>query len=257
VANGELTEDRGPKDPLGDRMKAQYEDRTRFFLPRRTYTILRLDGRAFHTLTDRWSLDRPWDIEFMRAMDDLAMGLCKEVAGSVFGYVQSDEISILMQDFESVGTQPWFGGNIQKIVSVAASFAGNSFGWQSGSGLMTDATFDARVFTIADQVEVANYFLWRQQDARRNAVAMVTEDLFGAKRLQGVSTRERLALLEAANYDWADVPQGFQNGRVVFKEVKEIDAAGNQRTWWNVAPAPELRCDGWLVDLIPAMPRLT
>lgn len=51
------------KDPLGDRMKASYENRTRHFLPRRTYTVIRLDGKAFHTYTR--GLDRPYDAGLM------------------------------------------------------------------------------------------------------------------------------------------------------------------------------------------------
>jgi len=30
-------------DDLGNRMKENYENRTRYFLPRRTYTIIRID----------------------------------------------------------------------------------------------------------------------------------------------------------------------------------------------------------------------
>jgi tRNA(His) 5'-end guanylyltransferase len=99
-------------DSLGDRMKANFEDRTRFFLPRRTYTILRVDGRAFHTWTR--GLTKPHDRDFMACMDAAAIALCKEVAGAKFAFVQSDEISVLATDFEDEGSQAWFDGNIQK-----------------------------------------------------------------------------------------------------------------------------------------------
>jgi hypothetical protein len=136
------------RDALGDRMKA-YEAATRYVLPRRTYTILRLDGRAFHTLLRH--AQRPFDAEFAGAMDELAAYMCGEVAGSVFGYVQSDEISILMQDFESTGTQPWFGGVIQKIVSVAAAEATRAFSLEAGG------TFDARVSSLPDPAAAATH----------------------------------------------------------------------------------------------------
>ena len=113
------------KDALGSRMKSQYEDRCRFFLPRRTYTILRVDGKAFHTWTR--GLAKPYDTDFMTCMDAAALALCKEVAGARFAFVQSDEISLLATDFEDVASQAWFDGNIQKWVSVASGVAGAAF----------------------------------------------------------------------------------------------------------------------------------
>ncbi len=84
-------------DSLGDRMKGQYEDRTRIMLPRRTYTILRADGKAFHTFTRR--CEKPYDRRLVEAFDTAMLELCREAQGSCFGYVQSDEISVLLTDF--------------------------------------------------------------------------------------------------------------------------------------------------------------
>lgn len=42
------------KDALGDRMKG-YENITRNYLTRRVPAIIRLDGKAFHTLPEAWS----------------------------------------------------------------------------------------------------------------------------------------------------------------------------------------------------------
>ena len=109
------------KDDLGTRMKTQYEQRTRTWLPRRTYTIIRLDGKAFHTFTR--GMERPYDERFMNAMDYTAMHLCLDIQGAVMAYVQSDEISILLTDFDKITTDAWFDGQVQKIVSVSASMA--------------------------------------------------------------------------------------------------------------------------------------
>ena len=82
-----LTEKRQQmKDNLGDRMKHQYEDRTKMFLPRRTYTIIRLDGKAFHTYTR--NCERPWDEYLADAMDQTTKYLCSKIQGTIFGYVQ-------------------------------------------------------------------------------------------------------------------------------------------------------------------------
>ena len=102
-------------------MKANYENRTRYFLPRRTYTIIRLDGKAFHTFTR--GLDKPFDNDLTWLMDSTTQYLCQKVQGCQLGYTQSDEISLLLTDFATEQTEAWFDGNIQKIVSVAASMA--------------------------------------------------------------------------------------------------------------------------------------
>jgi tRNA(His) guanylyltransferase len=82
------------KDSLGDRMKSQYEDRTRLYLPRRTYTIVRVDGRAFHSYCR--GLERPFDRDLMADMDATAIALCEEMQGARLAFVQSDEISVLL-----------------------------------------------------------------------------------------------------------------------------------------------------------------
>src|SRR5690349_7226055 len=108
------------RDALGDRMK-DYEAASRFLLPRRAYTIIRVDGRAFHGyLRDA---DKPFDYPFMLDMGEVAKVLCEEISGAVFAYHQSDEISVLVQDFDSPGTQPWFGGVLAKVVSMSAAIA--------------------------------------------------------------------------------------------------------------------------------------
>ena len=109
------------KDDLGDRQKKFYEDRTRYKLPRRTNTIIRLDGKSFHSLCKNF--EKPFDKEFSDVMDNTALYLCQNIQGAVIAYVQSDEITILLTDYQKLTTDAWFDGNIQKIVSVSASMA--------------------------------------------------------------------------------------------------------------------------------------
>lgn len=108
------------KDALGDRMKG-YEATTKTKLLRRGYTMIRIDGKAFHSYTK--GLQRPFDKELVDDMDLTAQYLCQNIQNAVCAFVQSDEISILMCDFEKQETDPWFKNDVQKIVSVAASMA--------------------------------------------------------------------------------------------------------------------------------------
>ena len=192
------------KDNLGDRIK-DYENITRYSLPRRTYTILRLDGKAFHTYTK--NLKKPFDNELSGDITSSVSLLLKEMGGAKFAYCQSDEISILMTDVENISSQVWFNGNIQKIASVSSSILTAQFNARrvirqvvqynsSETEKIKLANFDCRVFSIPDRIEVMNYFRWRNQDCRRNSISMVAYSLFSHKSLQGKSSKDKISMIE-------------------------------------------------------------
>lgn len=199
------------KDSLGDRMKDQYEGRTRYMLPRRTHTILRTDGKAFHSFTRQ--CEKPHDQKLADAMDMAAMALCEGAQGARMAYVQSDEISVLVQDFADIKTDAWFDGNLQKMVSVAASIVTAAFNNAYGSFA---ALFDCRAFTIPDPIEVENYFIWRQQDATRNSIQGLAQAHFSAKRLHGVNMSEAQEMLFCEKgINWNDCPIDQKRGRCI------------------------------------------
>ncbi len=232
-------------DSIGDRMKERYENRTRMFLPRRTYSIIRVDGKAFHTWTK--GFDRPFDLDLMGLMDLVAVTMCEEIQGAKLAYVQSDEISILMTDFESPNTEAWFNGNIQKIVSISAAIATAKFNdaaldaFQNG-GIkkffnMDLALFDSRVFTIADRTEVENYFIWRQQDASRNSVQMAARALFSHQECENknVSQLQDMMMTHEKKVNWNDYSAREKRGGLVFKKptgvVFDTDPPAYQTAW--------------------------
>ena len=208
-------------DAFGNRMKESYEIRSQTFLPRRGYFLMRLDGRSFHTYTK--GFDRPYDLQLMEVMDATAKYLCEKITGAKLAYVQSDEITILVTDFDKLETQAWFDGNIQKIVSISAAMATAEFNrlmylahpefLQKGKM----AHFDSRVWTIADPYEVENVFIWRQMDARRNSVSMSAQSMFSHKELQGKNTKVMREMMLNAGVDWEQYPAGFCNGRCIVR----------------------------------------
>lgn len=203
-------------------MKGQYEDRTRIMLPRRTYTILRADGKAFHTFTRR--CEKPYDERLVEAFDAAALALCREAQGSCLGYVQSDEISVLLTDFATITTEAWFDGNLQKIVSVAASIVTAAFNAQYSDGTSDhwQAHFDCRAFTIPDPVEVDNYFIWRQQDAVRNSIQSLAQSKFGHGQLHGLNVSElQEKIFREYGINWNDTPTEQKRGRCVFYTTDE------------------------------------
>jgi len=200
---------------IGDRMKHQYENRTRYFLPRRTYSIIRVDGKAFHTFTR--GCEKPFDKDLAAALDFAAIRLCEEAQGVKFTYLQSDEISVLTTDFDDIKTDAWFDGNVQKIASVAASVVTSAFNYHFEK--RSDAVFDARVFTIPDPVEVENYFIWRQQDATRNSIQSVAQAHFSHKQLLGKNSDEMQEMLfREHGVNWNDLDIYWKRGRSILKE---------------------------------------
>lgn len=222
------------KDDLGDRMKSFYEDRTRISIPRRSYGIIRVDGKAFHTYTR--NLQRPFDEGLIEDMQLTALELCKQIQGAKFAYTQSDEISIVFTDItDNVNSEMWFDGNIQKIASVAASIATARFNYlrygrhissyvdcgEAHTNFETLANFDARVFSISQRHEVLNYLLWRQNDASKNSIQMVARSLYSHKELEGKTSDEMQEMIfQRSGKSWNDLPAHLKRGSCIYK--KEI-----------------------------------
>lgn len=250
------------KDSLGDRMKASYENRARHLLPRRTYTVIRLDGKAFHTYTR--GLDRPYDAKLMEDIGEAARFVCEQISGVRLAYTQSDEISLILTDFATPQTEAWFDGNLQKIVSVSASLVTAKFNELRPGKL---AFFDSRAFTIPDPVEVANYLVWRQQDATRNSISMAAQDRFSHNQLHGKSTGDMQEMLWSQHgVNWNDYDPRFKRGTVVYPETvvgsvtytdkrsgDECTAENVQRRVWTIDAAPIFTRSGFLVEHLPGL----
>jgi|WetSurSiteA1Bulk_404760.scaffolds.fasta_scaffold00002_39 tRNA(His) guanylyltransferase len=186
--------------------------------------IIRVDGRAFHTFTRKYGCEKPFDTKLSESMVYAASTLCSEIQGAFFGYVQSDEISIVAHDLTSFDTEHWFGGKVQKIASVSSSIASVSFNKCFNTYLnssifpLATATFDSRVFSIPEN-EIVNYFICRQQDWIRNSLQMVARSYFSHNELNGIKgpgLHEKLFSEKGVN--WANLPTKWKNGIAVIKE---------------------------------------
>ena len=242
------------KDNLGNRMKSQYENRTRYLLPRRCYTLLRVDGKAFHTFNK--GLERPFDLGLIEDMDLTAAYLCKNIMGAKFAFVQSDEINILVTDFEENTTQAWFDGNIQKIASVSASMATRAFNEARMKRLgigMKWAEFDSRVFQISDKEEVANYFVWRQQDTVRNSISSVAQSLYNHKELNGKNTTVMQEMIFQKGLNWNDFPIKQKRGRFILRQVYEKEPNVIRSAWVSIYPPTFIQDRDFILGKIPTL----
>lgn len=237
------------KDSMGDRLK-DIESRTRYLLPRRCYTLIRIDGKAFHTYTRK--CERPFDQGLREDMQETTRLLCSNIQGCKIGYTQSDEISLLLTDFDSMQTDAWFDGNVQKIVSVAASMASAYFNklrvMRSYERDYEAAVFDCRVWTTADPWEAYNTFLWRQKDAVRNSVQMVARSVASHKECEkkGFSELEKLIVSKGCSYD--DFPVDCKHGAFVIR---------NDEKKWVVDKIPPILSQdkNYFFSRIPMIPQ--
>lgn len=171
------------ENSLGDRMKG-YEKVNNAKLTCRTPVIVRVDGRSFHNFPTK--LGKPFDRVFINVMQEVARDLVELDGTCIAAYVQSDEISILLKDWSSLDSEPFFHNKIQKLCSIFASKATSSFIgiWLEHTGELIDIQFDARCFNLPKE-EVANYFIWRQQDWTRNSIQMLGRSKFTQNQVQG------------------------------------------------------------------------
>lgn len=210
------------KDDLGNRMKKNYEDRSRFYLTRRTPVIIRLDGKAFHTFTEKMEI--PFSIKLKSAMISVSCALMSGIQGAKIAYQQSDEISILVTDFDKLTSGAWFDYNIQKISSISASIATAEFNRVIDE--VKNAMFDSRCFNIPRE-EVSNYFLWRYNDWRRNSIQLLAQSFFSHKELHGKNTKELNDMCYEKGSKWSELDPMWRNGTFLFNTESGIERVDN------------------------------
>lgn len=221
-----------------------YEDVTRARLTPRMPALIRLDGKAFHTFTRRCV--KPFDERFQRCMWDTARYVCERVQGCRLAYVQSDEISLLLVDYEQLNSEGWFDHDIRKMVSVSAAMASVAFGSCWGETINGEIpVFDSRAWSIPRE-EACNYFVWRQQDAVRNSIQGLAQAYFSAKQIHGLSCPKlQEKLFSEKGINWNDTPTVQKRGACIVRVPRPVmgpvfyeDENGQTRNVWELDLEP-------------------
>ena len=238
-------------DKLGNRMKNNYENIPKTKLMRRTPVAIRIDGKNFHSWTRGFK--KPFDDILIKSMQETMKYLCENIQGCVLGYTQSDEITLILQDYKTHETQAWFDYEIQKMCSVSAAMATMCFNkfftdnykeWVKkvipenklmDSANLLDyknelilskvyyksidkgAMFDSRCFNIPKE-EVTNLLLWRQVDAARNSVQMVGRAYYSHKELDKKNTSQIQDMLIEKGINWNDFPTHQKRGSCCIRD---------------------------------------
>ena len=231
-------------DDLGTRMKTFYEQVPKTRLTRRTPVAIRIDGKAFHTFTR--GFEKPFDKVLGNAMVATMKYLCENIQGCVFGYTQSDEITLILIDYQKFTSSAWFDYEVQKMCSISASMATMAFNkffneeannWYYTcpvdaskddlfhtyvNSIKKGAMFDARCFNIPKE-EVCNLIYWRQLDATRNSIQMVGQANFSHNELQNCSCndiQDKLMLEKLIN--WNNYETRWKRG-VAWRKDRGVD----------------------------------
>lgn len=199
------------KDGLGDRIKKYESIYERYFLPK-TPIIVRVDGKAFHTWTK--GCQRPFDQTLITCMFESAKEVAKNMQGCKALYAQSDEVTFVLDDSDTIETHQWFGGRQNKIESVTAAMMTAYFNrnWLLIKDLdikfdkdvsnYNPAIFDARAFQCPKD-DVANVFVWRVKDWERNSLSMFCNQFFSPKELHGQGRADQHEMLHNIGHNWA------------------------------------------------------
>jgi tRNA(His) guanylyltransferase len=209
------------KDKIGDRLK-EIEGSYEHYFEAKKPVILRLDGRSFSSLTRKSRCEKPVDIRFRNAMWDTAKYLCEEIAGAEVAYTQSDEITILVQDYKNPQSTGWFGYRQNKIESVSAALASvrflDAYREYFGTGAVKDyPTFDCRSFQV-NREDVNSVFYWRQLDCVRNSKSTLAQANFSHNELHKKSADEMVKMLALIGVHWDQTPVSQQRGVCIVKE---------------------------------------
>lgn len=205
-------------DSLGNRMKA-YEKASRPFLTKRTPVILRIDGRAFHTFTR--NCEKPYDTRLIKSMVEAVCAVAMDMQGFKLGYIQSDEASFLITDYDDINTQGWFNYNLSKMISISASVMTANFNEEFRRYCPDSpfATFDSRAFNISP-MDVSNYFLWRGKDWARNSLQMFCRSFFSHKQLNNKNREDMHEMLHSIDKNWiTDTSFQERNGTFISKST--------------------------------------
>ena len=210
------------------------------------YTLLMLDGKNFSKMIKN-TFKKPFDEDFIHMMNETAKYLVEHLQGAKIAYTQSDEISILVTDFDTPQTDLLFGGRLCKINSIAASMATAEFNrlfmkYQLEQTKTSEdyrfenvidkickmklVQFDCKCWMVPTENDMFAWFLHRNLDCIKNSKNQTSQTYIPHKQLVGKTADEGIELLKnEKGIDWYALPDGMKYGRIICK--KEMNLVWN------------------------------
>lgn len=215
-----------------------YQSLTNYKLLPNSYILVHLDGKNFSKLIKN-NFEKPFDTKFMDMMNRTAKFLCDNVQGCKIGYVQSDEISLLITDFDTPKTDTLFGGRLCKIQSILAAMATSEFNrWFTIYNLnkcydnvnvgefiskMKMAQFDCKCWVVPNENDAFAWFLYRNLECVRNSKQQAAQTYLPNERLNGKTADEQIEMLKnERGVDWNQYLPDEQYGRFIARQSKKF-----------------------------------
>lgn len=213
-------------ETLKERME-YYKSVYNYKLTPNSYVLCHIDGKSFSKKIKKL-FKLPFDDMFIDMMNQAAIYACKNIQGCKLAYVQSDEISLVITDFETEDTDSFFSFRLCKMQSIIASLVTSKFQqlFLKRYSFKDDAyddkylfQFDCKCWTVPTYNDVFAWLLYRQNDCTRNSKQQTAQTYLSHKKLLGHNTDEQINLLKELNgIDWNDFDNGKKYGRLIFKE---------------------------------------
>lgn len=225
-----------------------------------SYILAMVDGHCFSKMIKN-KFKKPFDDNFINMMNETAKYLCENIQGAKMAYVQSDEISVLITDFDTPDTDSFFGYRLCKMQSLIASMATAKFNqlysqlnvmdsradangninWEKD---FTLCMFDCKVWQVPTYNDAFAWFLYRQNDCVRNSKQQTAQAYLPHKILSGHSADEQVAMtLEQKGIDWGAFDNGKKYGRLIYRELVHMSKVIGDKTiefdrnQWQAHPA--------------------
>jgi tRNA(His) guanylyltransferase len=184
------------------------------------YMVARIDGRSFTRLTKEiHPFEAPFDPCCRDYMIATTAHLMECGFNVIYGYTQSDEISLLFHPQENS-----YGRKLRKYHSILAGEASAKF-----TLLLGDlAAFDCRISQLPTASLVVDYFRWRHEDAHRNALNAHCYWLLrkqgqtvnqATRALERITVSEKNELLFQHGINFNDLPNWQKRGTGLYWET--------------------------------------
>lgn len=223
-----------------------YRDLTDYKLMGNSYVMVMLDGRSFSKMIKN-KFKKPFDKDFINMMNETAKYICENTYGCVLGYVQSDEISLIIKDTNE--NDGFFGYRMCKILSILSSMATGKFNqlmtlYQLKNhpsinpyetiNKMPLCEFDCKCWNVPNRDKAFQWIIYRQNDCVRNSKQQAAQTYLSHNTLLNKNTDEQVELLQKQKgINWyQDYSNGEKYGRVIYKEAVYI-ATENGNTYRN------------------------
>lgn len=213
-----------------------YQSLTDYRLIPNSYVLIHCDGRSFSKLIKN-NFEKPFDKKFISFMNETAKFLCENVCGCKLSYVQSDEITLVLTDFDDIKTDSFFGYRLSKITSITASMATAKFNRllvedmlntpcsiNDMKSILNDVpliNFDCKAWNVPTFNDVKAWIIYRQNDCVRNSILQTAHCFFNQKELNGLKTNDVVEkLIKEKNIKWEYFPDNIKYGRFIIKNDK-------------------------------------